>query len=217
MTSICGLGEATLFQTYPVDTLALLGGKASFSCTPVSELCGGRLIVYWQRGPSKTPTVDRTIFNGTDISRNFTGKERYTVSVSDCTWTLRIQDIQSVDGKYYSYPHPQWSKNRETTFIVKSLNHSLYLDLVGHEERLFLFCLDAFVGSLLMLFVCWGRQNQTPSLGFRLNSQYLIYPDVQVVTNHPLVHVRARHETTNNSSAPPETRVDRKNSIKVTC
>ncbi len=104
MTSICGLGEATLFQTHPVDTLAILGGNVSLSCTPVSAFCGGHLMIaYWQRrgGPSVTPTWDRSVFSGTEISRRFEGRKRYTVSVSDCTWTLRLEEIQPVDEIYY--------------------------------------------------------------------------------------------------------------------
>ncbi len=102
MTSICGLGEATLFQTHPVDTLALPGGNVSFSCTPISELCGGRPIVLWQRGREKIPRENRNIYTGNGMSRDFTGRERYTMSVSNCTWTLHIVDIQPVDEKYYS-------------------------------------------------------------------------------------------------------------------
>ncbi len=105
MTSICGLGEATLFQTHPVHTLALPGGSVSFSCTLQQIRCRakGTYELRWQRGVTTASENNRFIFSGNSTYKNFTGMERYIVRSVDCTWTLYIHNVDQTDGgRYYS-------------------------------------------------------------------------------------------------------------------
>ena len=101
MTSIWGFGEATFFQTLPVDTNALKGSDVTLSCTVQNVWCSNkdRYFMYWKRQLEDESFV--VISNWDQVYSDVVDRERYMVTLSECTWTFRIRNLKQTDEGYY--------------------------------------------------------------------------------------------------------------------